>query len=370
MTRRFDIPLLLWAVTLSTLVVLAFAFGYDPLEGHTWSRWDSVHYESIARGGYHLYRCPLDYTPDPGGWCGDAGWFPAYPWLFGALARIGIPLRGAAVAVSSVFAAATLVLLWNTFFRRRRDVLVLAGLAYAAWTPGQIYDYAIFPMSVLAFFTVAHLWLLQRGRFVGAGLAGAAAALSYPLGIVVIPVSALWLLAQRAVPLAVRLRRVATTSGLALAGLAVLAVDQQLETGHWNAYLLVQRKYHHHLQNPIAALRDYVRPITDGSPFNLSDASAWQTALVTALLLAVLVQALSRRRSLDRVDGLLLLWAVVTWALPLSQAAVESQRSQAALLPLAVFVPRLPRPLAFVFVAAAVVVAVAMEKLYLQGKIV
>jgi hypothetical protein len=365
--RRIGIPLLVWAVTAGAIAGLAVAFGYDPLDGASWSRWDSAHYEGIARNGYDLYRCPPGY---PGKWCGDAGWFPAYPWLFGSLHLLGLPLRGSAVAVSWIFAAATLVLLWNTFLGRRRDALAIGALLYAAWAPGQIYDYAIFPMSVLAFFTVAHLWFLHRGRYVAAGLAGAAAALTYPLGVILVPVSAVWLLAERHVAMRERLRRIASASGIALAGVGVLFLDQKLETGHWNAYLLVQDKYTHNLQNPIAATRDLLRPLVHGSPFELAKAPFWQTAVVTAALVAVLAHALLRRRSLDRLDRLIIFWAVVTWAVPLSLAAVSFQRSQAALLPLAVILRRLPRPVLYALVLAAVAVAVAMEKLYFQGKIV
>jgi len=352
-------PLLVWAAAAATVLALAAAFGYSPFEGSTWSRYDSTHYQSIANGGYELYRCPQDYEPDPGGWCGNAGWFPGYPWLVRALHSLGLPLQGAAVGLAFAFAGATLVLLWRTFFRRRRDVLVTLGLVYAAWAPGQIYHYAIFPMSVLAFFTVAHLWLLQRGRYVAAGLAGAAAVLAYPLGVVLIPVAAAWLLWHR------RVREALLTAGLTAIGLAVLVVDQQLETGHWNAYLLVQRKYHHHLQNPIAATYDQLKPLVQGSPFELLDATAWQTLLVTVVLALATLHVLRHR-----TDGLLLLWAFATWLVPLSQAAVEVQRSQAALLPLAIFVPRLPRPVAIALVVAAVVIAAAMEKLFLQGRIV
>ena len=52
----------------------------------------------------------------------------------------------------------------------------------------------LIPLSMLAFFTILHLWLLHRGRWIGAGLAGAVAALSYPLGVLLVPVSAAWLL--------------------------------------------------------------------------------------------------------------------------------------------------------------------------------
>jgi hypothetical protein len=196
------------------------------------------------------------------------------------------------------------------------------------------------------------------------------AALSYPLGVLLVPVSAAWLLLERSTGLRERLRRVGLASGLTLGGVAVLVVDQRIETGRWNAYLLVQDKYHHNFQNAIAATRDSLRPLLHGQPFELAKAPAWQTLVVTLVLLAIVARALVNRRSLDRVDALILLWAIPTWLLPLSQAAVSIQRSQAALLPLAVSLRRLPRPLALILIVVAVPLAVLMEKLFLQGKIV
>ena len=71
----------------------------------------------------------------------------------------------------------------------------------------------------------------------------------------------------------------------------------------------------------------------------------------------------------ERGDGLLLSWAVLTWAVPLGQAAVSLPRSQAALLPLAILVRRLPRPVIAALVVAAIPIAVCMEKLFLEGKL-
>ena len=357
--------LLVWAGTAAAIAIAAAAFGYDPFDSATWARWDSVHYETIARHGYDLEHCSGTYTPAD--WCGNAGWFPAYPWLVGTLHRIGLPLRGTAVVVSWLFAAATLVLLWRTFLRRGARVPALGALVYAAWAPGQIYHYAVFPLSMLAFFTVAHLWLVQRGHYAGAGLTGVVAVLTYPLGLVLVPVTTLWLLADRSVGVAERLRRIAWAGGVPLLGALALALDQKLETGHWDAYLLVQEKYGHHLQNPVAATRDALEPLVHGLPFDLTDAPALQTALVTAALAAVLVSAALGRR--ERGDGLLLSWAVLTWAVPLGQAAVSLPRSQAALLPLAILVRRLPRPVIAALVVVAIPIAVCMEKLFLEGKL-
>jgi hypothetical protein len=253
------------------------------------------------------------------------------------------------------------------FLERRTGSAVAAALFYAAFAPGQIYLYTIFPLSMLTFTTVAFLWLLYRERYVVAGIAGTVAALSYPVGVLLAPISAVWLVAQRSVPLGERLRRVAITSGPMIAGLWILIVDQRVETGRWNAFLLIQEKYaaERGSQNPLVAtwdvLRDGLQNLGDG----ISVAVALQTAFVTIVLALVLIHAFRRRRSLDRADSLLLLWALATWALPLSQS-VSVQRGQAALLPLAILVARLPSRLAWSLVVAAAAIAVWMESYFLD----
>jgi Gpi18-like mannosyltransferase len=185
------------------VVTVAAVLGYNPLDSSTWSRWDSGLYEDIARDGYALLPC----EEEPQKWCGDAGWFPLYSWVVGVLHQLGLPLRGTAVVVSWLFAGATIVLLWATFLERRTGAAAAAALFYAAFSPGQIYHYAVFPLSLLAFATVACLWLLYRERAVAAGVAGAVAALSYPAGVLLVPVCVVWLVTQTSHPLGERLRR-------------------------------------------------------------------------------------------------------------------------------------------------------------------
>jgi hypothetical protein len=363
--RRIAPPLLVWLITAGALAALAWHFGYDPLDSRTWSRWDSEHYERIARSGYNLYPCRVY----PGEWCGEAGWFPGYSWLVRTLHLFGLPLRGSAVAVAWVFSAATLVLLWNTFLAESFLAPRILVLVFAAWAPGQIYNFAVFPLSLLAFCTVAHLWLLHQRRYVAAGVAGAGAVLTYPLGVLLIPVSAAWLLGQRGQPVIERLRHVACTSGIALAGVAILVVDQKLETGHWDAYLLVQNRYGHAFQNPAVATWHSLHPLLHGTPFQYVKGPALQTAVVTAAMLAVLAYAMVRRR-FEPTAGLLALWAVVVWLFPLTQTALSLQRSQAALLPAAVLLLPLARPLQIVLICVALAAAVAIEYLFLHGVIV
>ena len=152
-----------------------------------------------------------------------------------------------------------------------------------------------------------------------------------------------------------------------LAGPALLLVVQRLETGRWNAYFLVQDKYHHMLQVPFVAAWDAIAPIVDRSPFTLEQAPVLETTLVTGTLVVILVHAAFRHASLDRLDALLLLWAVATWAFPWSQSNLSNQRGEAALLPLAILVARLPWPVSLAIAAGAAAIALPMEKLFLDG---
>jgi hypothetical protein len=274
------------------------------------------------------------------------------------------------VVVSWLFAAGTIVLLWATFLERRTSAAVLAGLFFAAFAPGVIYHYAVFPLSMLAFFTVACLWLVYRERYVYAGLAGAVAAMTYPAGVLLAPVTAVWLLARRSVPLTERLTQAAIAGGLTLAGFWVVVVVQQLETGHWDAFFLQQRTYAdlHGSENPFVATWDIVRAGLENPTSGTTVVVALQTALVALVLALVLTHAIVRRQRFDSVDSLLLLWAFATWATIFQ--AFSIYRGQAALLPVAVLVARLPSKLAWPLAAAAAVVAVWLERYFLNSALI
>ena len=356
-------PLVASASALAAVVFVAAASRYKPWDPAIWSRWDSGLYEDIARRGYTLFPCSYDARQ----WCGNAAWFPGYPWVFGAMHRLGLPLLWAAVSVSWAFSAATVALLWVTFLQRRRDAAVAAALLYAAFAPGQIYLYSIFPLSMLAFATVGCLWALNVRRYLLAGIAGAAAALAYPIGVLLAPVAMLWILAQRNVAFRPRLRDLTAALVPITVALAAMVTVQRVETGRWNAFFLVQDKYaaQRASADPFVVLWDVVRAGARHSSHGVTVVVALQTLFVTLLLLLVLVHAWRHRRSLQGGDSLLLLWALPTWALPLSQS-VSVQRGQAALLPLAVLVARLPARLAWSLVLAAAAIGLWMETYFLD----
>lgn len=363
--ERFLPPLLVWLAALSLLWLVAGLAGFAPWHARTWARWDSNLYEDIARHGYTLRDCSA--TAASATWCGNAGWFPGYPWLIAAVSRIGLPVAGVAVSVSWLFAGATLSLVWLGLLGGKPTVRSFVALAFAGFAPGLIYDYAVYPISMLTFFTVAFLLLLHRCRFALAGLAGAGAVLAYPVGLVLVVVAVCW------VPLTLergRIRAVAlSAAGPMLAFLTVLLVER-LETGAWDAYFKVQRKYGHGLHEPLGQIWNVLVPLTRGNPFARGNAPALQTLLVAVVLVLVLVQLALRRRSATRLDLLLALWAVWTWVLPLTATHISVWRSEATLLPAAVLVARLPGAVAAVVTAAALAVSVPVALLYFHGQLV
>ncbi len=362
-------PLVAWLTATTVIVVTCVVEGWPPFDAQkTWVRWDSGLYLDIAEHGYSLFVCPPGVLP---GWCGNAGWFPAYPWVSGALAVFGAPTAQAALAVSWSAGLATLLLVWWALPARETRAAAGVALAYAAFAPGIVYRYAVFPLALLTLATVAFLALLQRDRWFAGGLAAAVGLLAYPIGLVSAPAGAVWLLAHRSVPLHERVRRVALMAYPSLVALWVLVFDQWLETGHWNAYLMIQRKYDHHLQDPFSVVVGAWHGVLGHGPyFTMAKSLALETLLVSFVLSCVVVELVMRRGPFAGADALVAIWAVMAWAMPISETNVATYRGEAALLPLALLVRRLPRPLGAAITLAAAVLAVSMTKLYLRNYLV
>ncbi len=348
-------PLAAWLAAAALLCGAATATGRSPFEASTWARFDSGHYESIARHGYDLHRCRPGEGQNPHAqWCGNTAWFPAYPLLLAAAAAGGLPLEPAGVVISWLASGATLLLLWRWFLRGR-----LGALACAAFAPGVVYLYAVYPMSLFALASVVFVRLLEREHR-AAGIAGAVAALAYPIGMVLVPVLAL-VSARR------RLERIVLVAGPAVvAGLALLLV-QRLQTGRWTAYFDVADTYGG-LHEPAETLWTWLRVLWRSSgPFGYTLAPVWQLLLVTVLLLAV---AAAVARHHDPRDIALLAWCVGVWIVPLLQPGQSLWRSEAALVLLMPLLVRLPKPFAWATAVALVVVGFALAHGYFAGTLV
>jgi hypothetical protein len=359
-------PLLAWLAATAVVLVTSAAEGWAPFAAtRTWARWDSGFYLQIADGGYRLFRCPSPHRP-PVNWCGNSGWFPGYSWIVGGLHWLALPLAPTALAVSWLAFLGALLVVWRAFLIHQPGPQAAAALTYAAFTPGLAYDYGIYPLALLSLCTVAFFAFLRRGHWLAAGVIAAVGGLAYPVGLVAAPVAALWLLAERGVAFSQRVVRAALVAGPTLAALAFFALLQQLETGHWNAYLLTQAKYHHHLSSPLVTV---ARTLAQAArtPLELASAPALQTLLISLLLICVGAAVAIRRDLSTRFDVLIVIWAAAVWLVLYAQTSLDAYRGVAGLLPLAVLMPRLPWPLAAAIAVAAILIAVPMETLYLRA---
>lgn len=357
------VPVAVWASAAGTVLATCALAGRSPFSTGTWDHGDPAIYLDLARHGFTLFPCAQNADQ----WCGNAGWFPAYPLLTHTLSLVGIGAAAAALALTWGFVLGTLVLLWTTFLDRRLDWGAAVVLLYVAFGPSQIYGYAMYPLSMLVFLSVLFLWLMTRARWLGAGLAGAALVLTYPVGIVTPLVAGAYLLFfRRGTATSVRRRQAALAAGPPVAALVLYFAVLQIAVGHWDAYLLTQHKYDHHLRTPLGTAVDAVQTLFAHAPFALANVVSFQEILVTAVVGCVLVDRLRRRRSLPETDMLLVLWMVATWLIPVSTSHLTYSRGEAGLLPAALLVAKLPRPVAAVLVLGCLALVVPMEVSFLH----
>jgi hypothetical protein len=350
-------PMGAWLAGAGLLFVAAKAVGHDPLTASTWVRSDSFNYEAIARHGYQLHHCaPGEGMNARQEWCGNTAWFPGYPLLIAAAVAVGLPLQPAALAISWLAWAATLVLLWRWFPPRR-----LAPLACAAFAPGLVYLYAVFPLSLLTLAMVVFIRNLARNPRL-AGAAGAVAALTYPLGLALVPVIALVYVFQSRGSV----RRVLVLAGPAVVSGLGFLLAQRLQTGRWTAYFDVAKGYGG-WHDPVTSITDWLRVLWNSSgPFGYWAVPIWQFLLVTVLL-AVSAVAVIRSRAPRQV--ILLVWGVGVWFLPLLQSHQSLWRSEAALF-LGPLLALLPRRIVWGAAAALAVAAFGVAHEFFAGTLI
>jgi hypothetical protein len=343
-----------------------------------WIHFDSHQYLTIAAKHYTLLHCHKSTDP-PHSYCGNAGWLPLYPKLVYLLGRLGAPLPWAGEYLAQACALGTLVLAW-LLIGPSWSARNLLALALAAVFPGQVYYFAVFPISLVAFLSLAFLLLLARRHYVMAGLAGAAAAWAYPSGFLLPAVAVIYTaIADRGRSFADWLERVIPSAGIPALGITVMLFAYQVWTHAWNAYFLVQAKYGNGFHNPAAI---FLASLVGGAPARYSIAglnrgykylpAKEETVLVAVLVLTLIVAALTVwRRSLTRTDWAVLCYTVLVWLFPLTQAiALSRYRSEALLIPVVALVRRLPVAIQIPLVVAAAWIAFGMAGLFFQARLI
>jgi hypothetical protein len=347
-------PLLAFGVGRVFLMLAVSAWGFNPLDYRTWERGDSGLYLDIAVNGFNLWQSDGSVYPR-GQWMGNCGWMPLYPWTVRVLSMAGFNIHAAAALLALLFHLLTLILLWNFFltdvdFRRAFCCLLLA-----AFFPGQIYQFAAFPMSMFAFLILIAFRGVVRSQWWASALGGFAAAITYSTGFLLSIVLGLFSILSLSPRIPRRKDLLSRMVPIAapLAGLASVLVFQRLTVGRWNAFFLVQSKYGHGLHDPAGTLLWQIR-FFSGTP------NLWpvvpQLICVALLVLGTCcwVAATWHRRPI--LDRLLAVFAVVFWVFTLVMGPEFFLRPAATLLPMSCLFRQLPVPfqIAMILIFAAV----------------
>jgi hypothetical protein len=332
-----------WVLAVGLVHLSAYAAGVAPLVPSTFGHADSGHYVSIARSGYEFFSCAV-MGNDPSQWCGNSGWFPGYPLMIRIVAALTVDYSAAGVIVSQAFFFGALLLLRlmldDIAPQRENTTSFLTACVF----PGGVYYHAIFPISMLIFFSLASLLLISRKQYLWASLASACGAFAYSTGFLLTGVVFFGLLATSDAPWPRRIVHAITYSAIAFSGFVAVLILHHITVGHWDAFFLTQAKYGHRVQNPLATYRDIAGQWLANRGTQEKFVPAVQTFAVGVIVVSMLVRFAVRLQHTVLLERLSAAQVLLFWIFPLIVGAATLTRAEANLLPLVLLSATLARP--------------------------
>ena len=273
-----------------------------------WAAWDSEWYSRLADTGYTMNTTNGQH---------DWGFFPLYPFSAKAISLlIHVPPMYVMVAVSNICFFCALFVIFDETRREFSAAAAKAAVSLLCIVPGTYIFSAAYTEGMFVLWFALTLFFARRRKWMLAGLAAALAALTRNIGIFVgLPIliaGVQYLVETRPWMKQAdgRLSREGLAStgrllvGLALPALAILGFCLYLyfKTGHFLAYVEVEKEWGRKVENPIGNLIKYaLHPgdVADPDFLNLF------AALLTLPLMAVL--------AVKRMWALLLLGVILSF---------------------------------------------------------
>lgn len=148
-----------------------------------WVRWDAVLYLDIAANGYS--QSPLFTGPLIG--AGNLAFFPLYPLAMRILGTVLPAGPAAGIALSNLCLLLAAILLYRMACFRGGPGAAQCAVAVLVSFPGSFIFSAVMTESTYLLLTVAGFYFAQRMQFVAAGLSAAFAAVTRPVGVLLVP---------------------------------------------------------------------------------------------------------------------------------------------------------------------------------------
>lgn len=144
---------------------------------NAWTRWDAGWYVSIAERGYF-------FTPDGQS---NVAFFPLFPLLILAATFLGLNSFVAGWLIANLAFLGAGLLFWRLTEATAGGQAAHRGLLWLTVFPYAFFYGAVYAESLFLLGAVGAFWAAERGRFGLATVLGAMAALTRPVGIVLLP---------------------------------------------------------------------------------------------------------------------------------------------------------------------------------------
>lgn len=190
---------------------------------------------------------------------------------------------------------------------------------------------------MLMFFALLSLVLMVRGHCLWASLAAACGAFVYPTGFLLSGMVSVGVLGTRNAPWPRRLAEAMLYGTISLGGLFAVLLIHRFLIGRWDAFLLVQAKYGHAVNNPLDTIWAIWGDFRSLRGNQEKFVAAAQSLLTGVVVLGLFGMLLMRIRQAACVEWLAAMQVGVFWLFPLIIGpSVSLTRAEANLLPLVV----------------------------------
>ncbi len=236
------------------LIIISSKSPVDPLNSaslsviwHTWNRYDSQHYVSIAQQSYKSL--------------GDAAFFPLFPWL---MRFVDIGIHSTIVSgllLSSLAGLVLMIVMYQLALEEFGEQLARRAVLYLLAFPTAFFLWAIYPESIFLCLSLLCFYAMKHQRWWLAGVFGLLAALDRPTGILLfLPCCIEYLRVHRAI-------RVDILSFLLIPlGLGLFALYCAHHYGDPLAFIHAQNGWKHQLAVPGYALFRALQIVHDQGP--------------------------------------------------------------------------------------------------------
>ena len=236
------------------LIIISSKSPVDPLNSaslsviwHTWNRYDSQHYVSIAQQSYKSL--------------GDAAFFPLFPWL---MRFVDIGIHSTIVSgllLSSLAGLVLMIVMYQLALEEFGEQLARRAVLYLLAFPTAFFLWAIYPESIFLCLSLLCFYAMKHQRWWLAGVFGLLAALDRPTGILLfLPCCIEYLRVHRAIRLDI------LSFLLIPLGLGLFALYCAHHYGDPLAFIHAQNGWKHQLAVPGYALFRALQIVHDQGP--------------------------------------------------------------------------------------------------------